>query len=461
MKRIFAFLLGLVMIFTVFSPTNMKSAEAASKMSVEYFVHVQTFGDSQGWVRDGASAGTSGQSKRLESIKIRLAGNEYQGNVVYKTHVQTYGWQPWAANGEISGTQGLAKRLEGIEIYLTGEVAKHYDIMYRVHCQSYGWMPWVSNGEMAGTSGESKRLEAIQIKLVPKKSIVEMGVQYRTHCQTYGWLNWSMNGSENGTTGEGKRLEAIEIKLNGNRYSGGISYKTHVQSYGWEKDMLSNGAMSGTSGQSKRLEAIQIELYGEVADYYDVYYRVHAQSYGWLGWAKNGENAGTSKMSKRLEAIEIKLVEKDADKSQYENGNDSYVEGEDAPVPVDARAQAVVDLCNSSRRANGVNNMLSIDPVLTLAANIRAKEIYQSFSHTRPNGTSCFTVYNEVGYSYMAAGENIAAGYTSPESVMEGWINSPGHRANILNASFNKIGVACYEVPNSIYRYHWVQLFSD
>ena len=71
--------------------------------------------------------------------------------------------------------------------------------------------------------------------------------------------------------------------------------------------MVSNGAMSGTSGQAKRLEAIELELYGEVAYYYDVYYRVHAQSYGWLGWAKNGETAGTSGMAKRLEAIQIVL----------------------------------------------------------------------------------------------------------------------------------------------------------
>ena len=75
-------------------------------------------------------------------------------------------------------------------------------------------------------------------------------------------------------------------------------------------EMVSNGAMSGTSGQAKRLEAIELELYGEVAYYYDVYYRVHAQSYGWLGWAKNGDLAGSSGMAKRLEAIEIKVVPK-------------------------------------------------------------------------------------------------------------------------------------------------------
>ena len=68
--------------------------------------------------------------------------------------------------------------------------------------------------------------------------------------------------------------------------------------------------MSGTSGQAKRLEAIQIRLTGELAQLYDVYYRVHAQSYGWLGWAKNGGNAGTAGYAKRLEGIEIRLVEK-------------------------------------------------------------------------------------------------------------------------------------------------------
>ena len=67
---------------------------------------------------------------------------------------------------------------------------------------------------------------------------------------------------------------------------------------------------SGTSGQSKRLEAIRIKLTDELAENYDIYYRVHAQSFGWLGWAKNGESAGTEGYSYRLEAIQIQLVKK-------------------------------------------------------------------------------------------------------------------------------------------------------
>ncbi|WP_204302792.1 hypothetical protein, partial [Stenotrophomonas maltophilia] len=64
-------------------------------------------------------------------------------------------------------------------------------------------------------------------------------------------------------------------------------------------------------GYSKPLEAVKINLSGEIANHYDVYYRVHVQSYGWLGWAKNGMKAGTEGLLKRVEAIEVKLVKKD------------------------------------------------------------------------------------------------------------------------------------------------------
>ena len=85
---------------------------------------------------------------------------------------------------------------------------------------------------------------------------------------------------------------------------------THVQTYGWEDNWTKGGQIAGTTGQAKRLEAIQIELTDEMAEQYDIYYRVHSQTYGWLGWAKNGESAGTEGLAKRLEAIEIRLVEK-------------------------------------------------------------------------------------------------------------------------------------------------------
>ena len=216
-KRMQAWLLVVAMLVSVVTGIGTtKTAKAATKMGVTYTVHVQTYGDQQGWVHDGTMAGTKGQAKRLEEIRVKLTGDEYSGSIQYKTHIQSYGWQDWSYNGEKSGSRGQAKRLEGIEIQLTGEVAKHYDVVYRVHCQTYGWMDWVKNGVMAGTSGQAKRLEGIEIKLVPKSQIVDMGVQYRVHCQTHGWMSWLTDGKTSGTTGEGKRLEAIEVKLTGN-----------------------------------------------------------------------------------------------------------------------------------------------------------------------------------------------------------------------------------------------------
>lgn len=136
---------------------------------VKYRTHVQSFGW-QGHVFDGATAGTTGSSKRLEGINITLPDKLYGGGIRYRTHVQTYGWQGWKYDGAMSGTSGQSKRLEAIVIELYGDMAAHYDVWYRVHAQTFGWMGWAKNGENAGTAGFSKRLEAIQIRVLPKGS---------------------------------------------------------------------------------------------------------------------------------------------------------------------------------------------------------------------------------------------------------------------------------------------------
>ena len=125
----------------------------------------------------------------------------------------------------------------------------------------------------------------------------------------------------------------------------------------------------------------------------------------------------------------------------------------------DYKAQ-VVAIMNQERANAGVGG-ISQNASLDAVAQIRAQEIALSFSHTRPNGTSCFTVLDEGGIAYMTAGENIAAGYGDPASVMSGWMNSPGHRANILNGSFGQVGIGYYTDPNSGYGTYWVQIFTN
>lgn len=119
------------------------------------------------------------------------------------------------------------------------------------------------------------------------------------------------------------------------------------------------------------------------------------------------------------------------------------------------REEQVVTLVNKERAKAGVNK-LEMDATLQKAAAKRAKELKALFSHSRPDGSLCFTVLDEYNISNMAAGENIAMGQTTPESVMNSWMNSPGHKANILSGNFTKIGVGCYQYNGILY---WVQLF--
>jgi uncharacterized protein YkwD len=120
-------------------------------------------------------------------------------------------------------------------------------------------------------------------------------------------------------------------------------------------------------------------------------------------------------------------------------------------------ASEVLRLVNIERAKSGLS-AFTTNQTLGSAANKRAKEIEVSFSHTRPSGASFSTVLKEYGISFMAAGENIAYGQKTPQEVVTGWMNSPGHRANILNAKFNKIGIGVYQKDGV---YYWTQLFTN
>lgn len=120
-------------------------------------------------------------------------------------------------------------------------------------------------------------------------------------------------------------------------------------------------------------------------------------------------------------------------------------------------ARTVAEIVNKERKANGLAP-LKFSPELCAAADIRAKEIQRSFSHTRPDGQSCFTALKESGISYRSAAENIAYGQRDPEDVMRAWMNSSGHRANILSANSEYIGVG---VAYSGGVYYWTQFFTS
>ena len=121
-----------------------------------------------------------------------------------------------------------------------------------------------------------------------------------------------------------------------------------------------------------------------------------------------------------------------------------------------AYRQEVLELVNAERAKEGLNPLVVLENV-TAAANIRAKEIDSVFSHTRPDGSSCFSALEELNAGFRTMGENIAKGHGSPQEVMEGWMNSEGHRKNILNPEFTGLGVGVYR--NASGTLCWSQFF--
>lgn len=120
-------------------------------------------------------------------------------------------------------------------------------------------------------------------------------------------------------------------------------------------------------------------------------------------------------------------------------------------------AEQVADLVNKERAKAGLSP-LAFDKEISSAAMVRTKEIETSFSHTRPDGRRFSTVLTDNGIKFRGAGENIAWGYVSPEKVMEAWMNSAGHRANILDPDYKKIGVGYNK--NLSGKSYWTQLFT-
>lgn len=123
-----------------------------------------------------------------------------------------------------------------------------------------------------------------------------------------------------------------------------------------------------------------------------------------------------------------------------------------------AYAYRVLELVNIERAKVGLAPLAFAQNIMN-CAQIRAAETVSLFSHTRPDGSSCFTCFTACGVPSGAWGENIAAGYRTPEAVVEGWMNSSGHRANILNGSFKYIGIGVKKTSSG-YGVYATQCFS-
>lgn len=281
-----------------------------------YRAHVESIGW-QGWAQSGSLSGTTGQGLRVEAFSLNI--DHPNLGVEYRSRVQgSNSWTGWSQNGGTTGTTGERRHLEGLQVRLTGSEASNYDIYYRVHSRAFGWLDWARNGGSSGTNGYNYRIEAIEVQLIPKGSqapgatstpyqeITQPALTYQAHVQSIGWQSQVNGGQVAGTNGQGLRVEAL--RMNVNHFGLGIRYRSRVQNAQNWTGWATNSATTGTIEQARHLEAVQIELTGDMANHFDVYYRVHVQSIGWLGWARRGETAGTEGYNFRIEAIEVRVV---------------------------------------------------------------------------------------------------------------------------------------------------------
>ena len=149
------------------------------------------------------------------------------------------------------------------------------------------------------------------------------------------------------------------------------------------------------------------------------------------------------------------LEEQYTEEEYYENiepASYEYVES----VVINDDAYQVLALVNQARRENGLSE-LYMDYTLIEVASVRSEEASRSWSHTRPDGSSYATVFSQYGV-YGAIGENLAYGQTTPNEVFNDWMNSPSHKENILDASYNRIGISIYNCNGVLY---WSQEFAN
>lgn len=135
---------------------------------------------------------------------------------------------------------------------------------------------------------------------------------------------------------------------------------------------------------------------------------------------------------------------------------DEPQEGEPKLTPEQRTVQEVIDLVNKERTAAGLEPLEAVEEI-TAAAMVRAQEVAALFSHTRPDGTKYKTALEAQGVPIGYVGENVGGGYRSPAAVVEGWMKSSGHKANILHEKYTQIGAGWY--TNAAGRQFWVLLF--
>ena len=199
-----------------------------------YRVHAAGYGW-LGWAKDGEAAGTEGlgvQAEALQAVLVEKGGDAPSTgdpaelsvpSLSLRAHVSGVGWQPAVGNGGTAGTTGQSRAVEALRVRLSGELSARYTVWYRVHSAEFGWLGWACDGADAGSAGYGRAVQAVQVAVLPKgdpapgdtatpfvdRSSEPPSVSYRAHVAGIGWQGAVSDGAVAGTTGQGRALEAL------------------------------------------------------------------------------------------------------------------------------------------------------------------------------------------------------------------------------------------------------------
>lgn len=191
----------------------------AQKYDVLYRTHVANAGWLS-WCKNGSVSGSVGLGLRAEAVQVKICpkGTSVSGVAVlekpalkYRAHSADVGWQGYVAEGATAGTTGRAKRLEAL-VFDMKDFYGANGITARAHVSGDGWQKWVGRTGTVGTTGRSRAIEAVQIKLDGALSGY-LDVYYRLHLRNVGWLGWARNGETAGSTGQAVPAEAIQVRV--------------------------------------------------------------------------------------------------------------------------------------------------------------------------------------------------------------------------------------------------------
>lgn len=308
---------------------------SSSSGSITGNAHVRNIGW-MGW-RSSSQLGTVGRNLPIEALQLKLSSALAANyDIWYRVHVRNLGWQPWVRNGATAGTTGRALATEAVQVRL---LSRRPAAPVPSPTQTPTPTPTPTPTQSATPTPTPTPTDTPTPTPTPTEAVTPTptptptesasptptptptdtptppkpdaaSVSYSAHITNKGWLATVKNGAIAGTTGKALALQALRLSLSGTRYSGTVQWRAHVRNIGWQ-GWVNAPTMIGTTGKNLPMEALEMRLTGELGEHYRIEYAAHVANIGWQSYVKDGALAGTTGKALQMEAVKIRLVPKD------------------------------------------------------------------------------------------------------------------------------------------------------